>query len=109
MLAPSGRLLKEWCLGDIGVSKRMQNIYDSSSAAFWLPDILNLPCPTDAHEEALTQLYSLVKADLQRRPFPPRTYEASPAVREWPHSREIVQFYRRWWCEIHRQSTGDEA
>ena len=68
--------VQEYCLGDVGVSQHMQEIFESMSVAFWLPDIIRAPGPGPDHQEALATLFRHVKSDLglvaPHRAFPAR-------------------------------------
>ena len=91
----------KYCVGERGVSARMRSIQDAAAVAFALNDILSKPIPSAAHEEALIQLYREVKPDLKRRPWPPDSYEAAPAIKSWPNEKGIVVFYQRWWTNVY--------
>ena len=69
----------KYCVGARGVSVRMRSIEDAAAVAFALKEIVTEPAPTSTHEEALGQLYRLIKRDLERRPWPSDSYEAAPA------------------------------
>ena len=75
----------KYCVGARGVSVRMRSIQDAAAVAFALKEIATEPAPTSTHEEALGQLNRLIKRDLERRPWPPDSYEAALAREEWPN------------------------
>ena len=62
------------------------------------------PGPNDAQVAASLRLYRLLKPDLQRRPWPPDSYEAPPARKAWPNDRGIVEIYKRWWKNVYETS-----
>ena len=92
------------CIGARGVSARMRSIQGDAAVAFALKEIVTEPGPSDAQVAALLRLYRQLKPDLQRRPWPPDSYEAAPARKAWPHERGIVEFYRRWWQNVYETS-----
>ncbi len=93
---------EQCCLGDLGVSTDMQHIFAAMSVCWWLEDIVQLPRPTARHEEALVTLWGHLKADMQKKSWPPEEYQQGPAVRRWPNQKGIVMFYRIWWQQVHR-------
>ena len=94
--------VKAFCIGDRGVSKSMQLIWESASVAFNLRDILESAQPEEKHENAVKQLYSKLLPSLKRRPWPPDSYQASPERKEWPKATAIQVFYRKWWSNIYK-------
>ena len=88
----------------------MQCIFEHMSVCWWLPDVFALEQPTRAHEDALYSLYMLVKPDLERRPFPPASFQMSPEARFWPNLRSsMIRMYRRWWSLVHRAGNRPES
>lgn len=96
---------EEVCLGDVGVSREMQEIQQAMSVCWWLPDIVAEPLPSPRHEMAVLALYERVLPDLRARPWPPADYRVTQA---WPNRRGVVVFFRRWWAAIHKAAAANE-
>ncbi len=92
---------EQCCLGDIGVSTDMQQIFDAMATCWWLEDVVQIPRPTSRHEEALVTLWDHLKADMRKKSWPPAEYRQSPTTQQWPNRRGIVEFYRKWWQQVH--------
>lgn len=100
----SGELLtqtRSTTVGARGVSARVRSIEDAAAAAFSFKDVFNLLALIATHTKALVELYRLIKSDLQRRPWPPDEYVDSRPTQEWPHSRGIAIYYKRWWKNVY--------
>ena len=85
-----GENVHEYCLGDRGVSRRMQTLWRNMAVAWWLPDIVKQPRPGNAHLQAVRNLYSEMKMELQMMPWPGDEYESAPRRKEWPDQEGIV-------------------
>jgi hypothetical protein len=96
-----GQNVQEYCLGDGGVSRRMQTLWRNMAVAWWLPDIATQPQLGNAHLQAVRNLYSEMKVELQMMPWPGDEYESAPCRMEWPNQEGIVHFYKKWWTKVH--------
>ncbi len=98
-----------YCLGDVGVSHHMQAIFKAMSIAWWLPDVANLEQPEPHHIEALQSLYTFLKNDIRRRPWPAEDYDMTPPVRRWPNQLGLTTYYRVWWSSVHTEAHRPEG
>ncbi len=78
------------CLGDVGVSREMQEMFEAMSVCWWLEDVVRLPAPWGEHHEALVRLHHHRKGDLKLRPWPPPTFHQDPPQQEGPHERGLT-------------------
>ena len=102
-----GQNVQKYCLGDRGVSRRMQTLWRNMAVAWWLPDIVKQPRPGNAHLQAVRNLYSEMQMELQMMPWPGDEYESAPRRKEWPNQQGIVHFYKIWWTKVHRAAQGE--
>ena len=89
------------CLGDVGVNREMQTLYDALSKAFWLEDVVDMPYPTEDHKSAICIVYENLWPDLRIRPWPKEGHLQRPAPQRWPNEVTMVALYGRWWNRIH--------
>lgn len=95
---------QQYCLGDKGVSTEMQDIFSAMATAWWLPDVMEAPAPSERHMDALKRLYSHLKQDLQLKPWPPQEYNMTPAFRQWPKMTGLLHYYEIWWNKAKRRN-----
>ncbi len=94
--------VEQYCLKDIGVSTRMQEIFASVSVAFWLEDAVSQRRPGPQHETALLTVYRHILPMLRQRPWPLEDFAMTPPYKQWPLPGEgIIYYYRRWWSKIY--------
>ena len=84
-------------MGNLGVSEDMRAIWEAMSVCFWLVDAVTSNAPEERHLEALTRLYSHLKPDLMKKPWPSPAYRQNPPQRQWPTSKGIIHYYKIWW------------
>lgn len=98
--------LGEYCIGNVGVATRMQDIMQSMSVVWWLPDVMASPKPSDRHTSAMLDLYRLMEQDRRAMQWPSQDYKMSPNTRRWPIPSGMVKLYHTWWTNVHRAGLG---
>ena len=72
------------------------------SVCFWREDAVRSNVPEERHLQVLRGLYSHLKPDLEKKPWPAEAYRQNPAEayrqnppqRKWPNSNGIIYLYK---------------
>ena len=67
------------------------------SVCFWLVDAVGSNALEERHLQALTRLYSHLKPDPRKKPWPSPAYRQNPPQHQWPTSEGIIHDYKIWW------------
>ena len=69
------------------------------SVCVWLEDAVRSNVPEERHLQALRDLYSHLKPDLEKKPWPAAAYRQNPqpATAPMAHQKGTIYLYKIWW------------